>query len=301
MATLHMHLNCPVTKSILSPSNSTFAKAQHKNTTIEPCTQDQRTAEAGQTPASRGRSEGPEEACNAPRQVRGALDPHVREGLALHPPVRQEGEGHRQAAAAQPPLVPAKMARGVGHDFQAAVGGAVLRGNAAQAACQICGSGGEEGGRIRPRARPLEHQASLGTEPQATDRPPSQAACHDPCLVKAGFRVAASYRRFGALVAAAAPATALGLAATSASWHSTCKDTLSGPQRTRLFSRGTRGLTATPPPPSRLNGRADKARNESYRHPGGTAYVAGFPKLSPQPWPAIPRARSLPWTLDRQA
>ena len=57
----------------------------------------------------------------------------------------------------QPPPVPAKMARDVRLDIWAAVGDAVLRGTAAQAACQVRGSGGKEGGRIRLRTQPLEH------------------------------------------------------------------------------------------------------------------------------------------------
>ena len=99
--------------------------------------------------------------------------------------------------------------------------GAVLRGNAMQAACLVSGVGGVQGRCIRPYARPLEYQPGLGAQPEAADRPPGKATCRDTVLMKAGLRVAAGGHRLGVSVAAAAPATALGLAAASAAWHST--------------------------------------------------------------------------------
>ena len=78
-------------------------------------------------------------------------------------------------AAVQPPPVPAKMAGDVGFDTRAAAWGAGLRGSAAQAGREVNSCGGEEGGCIRPRTRPVEQQSCLGTKPQAADRPSGEA------------------------------------------------------------------------------------------------------------------------------
>ena len=111
-------------------------------------------------------------------------------------------------------------------DIWAAGGVSVPDGSTSEASCQVPWYCSKEVGRIRPHARSLEHQTCLGSEPQAADGPLGQAARHDLPLVEAGLGVAVSHRLSRALVAVAAPVTAFGLAASSALWHSTRKDTL---------------------------------------------------------------------------
>ena len=88
-----------------------------------------------------------------------------------------KGQGCCQPVVAQPPFVLcaicAQVAREVGLGLQLAFRGAVLRGLAVQAAWHIRGGGGgEQGGCLRPCARPLENQPGLGAQQEAADTLP---------------------------------------------------------------------------------------------------------------------------------